>query len=63
VNSAQANPNKSKRKSVDLLGFTLPNQGLSVGYGESKANFLRVHWHLFGLCLKTAVSFPPALTE
>jgi hypothetical protein len=32
----QAQPNKTKQKSLDLLGFIRPNRDFSMGYGESK---------------------------
>jgi hypothetical protein len=32
----QGNPNKSKEKSLDFLGFFWPIRGFSIGYGESK---------------------------
>ena len=32
----QAKPNKTKRKSLDFLGFLWPNWDFSMGYGESK---------------------------
>jgi hypothetical protein len=34
--SVQINPNKTKQKSLDLLGFIRPNRDFSKGYGESK---------------------------
>jgi hypothetical protein len=33
--SAQARPNKTKQKSLDLLGFIRPNRFFSMRYGES----------------------------
>jgi hypothetical protein len=36
VNSFQGNPNKTKQKGLDFLGFIRPNQAFSMGYGESK---------------------------
>jgi hypothetical protein len=33
-NSAQANPNKTKQKSLDFLGFIRPNRDFSMGYGQ-----------------------------
>jgi hypothetical protein len=36
ANSIQINPNKSKQKSLDFLGFIRPNRDFSMGYGESK---------------------------
>jgi hypothetical protein len=35
ASSSQANPNKSKQKGLDLLGFIRPNRYFSMGYGES----------------------------
>jgi hypothetical protein len=32
----QANPSKTKQKSLDLLGFIRPNRGFSRVYSESK---------------------------
>jgi hypothetical protein len=32
ASSAQTNPNKTKQKSLDLLGFIRPNRGFSKGY-------------------------------
>jgi hypothetical protein len=31
--SFQANPNKTKQKSFDFLGFIRPNRDFSMGYG------------------------------
>jgi hypothetical protein len=36
ANFVQINPNKTKQKSLDFLGFIRPNRGFSTGYGESK---------------------------
>jgi hypothetical protein len=36
ANSFRANPNKTKQKGLDLLGFIRPNRGFSMGYRESK---------------------------
>jgi hypothetical protein len=36
ANSFQIDPNKTKQKYLDLLGFIRPNRGFSMGYGESK---------------------------
>jgi hypothetical protein len=36
ANASQANPSKTKQKSLDLLGFIRPNQDFSRGYSESK---------------------------
>jgi hypothetical protein len=33
---AQASPNNSKQKSLDLLGFIRPNRDFSMTYSESK---------------------------
>jgi hypothetical protein len=33
---SQAQPNKTKRNCLDLLGFIRPNRDFSKGYGESK---------------------------
>ena len=33
-NSFQANPNKSKQKSLDLFGFIRPNRDFSMGYEQ-----------------------------
>ena len=32
----EANPNKTKQKSLDLLGFIRPNRDFSMGYGRKK---------------------------
>jgi hypothetical protein len=41
ANSVQANPNKTKQKSLDFLGFIRPNRGFSMGYGrKNKKNRL-----------------------
>jgi hypothetical protein len=32
----QINPNKSKQKGLDLLGYIRSNRDFSMGYGESK---------------------------
>jgi hypothetical protein len=32
ANSFQANPNKTKQKSLDFLGFVRPNRDFSMGY-------------------------------
>jgi hypothetical protein len=34
ANSVQANPNKAKQISLDLLGFIRPNRDFSMGYGQ-----------------------------
>jgi hypothetical protein len=34
ANSAQANPNKTKQKSLDFLGFIRPNRDFSKGYEQ-----------------------------
>jgi hypothetical protein len=37
ANSSQANPNKTKQKSLDFLGFIRPNRDFSMGYdGKNK---------------------------
>jgi hypothetical protein len=43
----QANPNKSKQKGLDLLGFIRPNRDFSMGYGrknKKKVFLLSPHW-------------------
>jgi hypothetical protein len=34
VHSLQANPNKTKQKSLDFLGFIRPNRDFSMRYGR-----------------------------
>jgi hypothetical protein len=34
ANSFQTNPNKTKQKSLDFLGFIRPNRGFSKGYEQ-----------------------------
>jgi hypothetical protein len=34
ANSVQINPNKTKQKSLDFLGFIRPNRGFSKGYEQ-----------------------------
>jgi hypothetical protein len=36
ANSSQANPNKTKQKSLDFLGFIRPNRDFSMGYEQKK---------------------------
>jgi hypothetical protein len=43
ANSVQTNPNKTKQKSLDFLGFIRPNRDFSKGYErKSKKNSTRV---------------------
>jgi hypothetical protein len=40
--SVQANPNKTKQKSLDFLGFIRPNRDFSMGYGKKIKKSTRV---------------------
>jgi hypothetical protein len=42
VHSIQANPNKTKPKSLDLLGFIRPNRDFSKGYERKNKKSTRV---------------------
>jgi hypothetical protein len=56
-NSLQANPNKSKQKSLDFLGFIRPNRDFSMGYEQKNKKIdsrLR-------LCAKRLRSIPTSL--
>jgi hypothetical protein len=42
VNFSQANPNKTKQKSLDFLGFIRRNRDFSKGYGRKNKKKTRV---------------------
>jgi hypothetical protein len=55
----QAKPNKTKQKSLDLLGFLWSNRGFSMGYGESKGNFFQDRRRSLRYAPKVWLGLPP----
>ena len=55
ANSVQANPNKTKQNSLDLLGFIRPNPDFSMGY---KRKNKKIDFAPQVVCKTSQVSFP-----